>query len=217
VTLAVHDARSTPPVFADGATTIRPDTAGATTAADQGGSLERETDRHAESDHSAPQSAAATESPTEVAERRPGAASSEGVGGSAPGVADPAPVAGRSTASRAESVGAIARGARQAVAQAVVAGALADVLPVDAAAVERALREVLDQLDALAAKVLPDTAAPAGAGLRLVAVAALVAGVQLVVVRMKTPGGGPVLVLSATNTSWSWVIGSGTRQRRCGS
>jgi hypothetical protein len=217
--LAVHDARAPSAVFADAAAIKTDAPRGTAAAADPEAPLE-DPPQQSQSGPATQQIAATPESPVETAERQSSETTSAAAGGAARGVADAGSLSSGHAAPLAESAGALARFIRRAVTHPAVAGALADALPVDAAAAERALRDLLHQLDALAGKVLPDDASPAAAGLRLVAVAALVAGVHLVVAHVRTPRGGPVVMFSATGTSWSWLIGTGTaegtRQRRGG-
>jgi hypothetical protein len=96
-----------------------------------------------------------------------------------------------------------------------VAGVLDDALPVDAAAVERGLRELLDGIDALAGRVAGE-AAVNGGGLRLALVAALAAGAPLLLIDPRRLRGGPVLVFGAAGPSWSRCPGSATRKRARG-
>ncbi|MEO6437521.1 MAG: hypothetical protein ABIP55_17385 [Tepidisphaeraceae bacterium] len=93
------------------------------------------------------------------------------------------------------------------------AGVLSEVLPIDVAGVERGLEEILREVDAAALRLLSDPAAGGGI-IRLAAVAAFIASVQLALVRLRVPKGGPLLVFNAGLSSWSWVLGAPTRQRR---
>jgi hypothetical protein len=93
-----------------------------------------------------------------------------------------------------------------------LAGARSDALPIDVAAVEFGLREVAHGIDSLTQQVLSGTSAGSGV-LRVSAVAAFVAGTQLLLIDRKKPKGGPLLVFNTTRSSWSWLLGVGTRQR----
>jgi hypothetical protein len=114
----------------------------------------------------------------------------------------------------ADSVTTLARNLKQVMTNPRAAGALADALPVDATAAERALREVLDGLDSLAARALPGSASPAGTRLPLLAAAALVAGVHLVLNRLKVPKGAAVLVLGPTRLRRGRVVDTGRHRHK---
>ena len=94
-----------------------------------------------------------------------------------------------------------------------VAGVLDDVLPIDLARVEQRINALLEELEALSARMLGDTSLGTAA-VRLAAVGAFIAGVQLVLLRLRIPRGGPVLVFNQKNSSWSWIFGSTTFERR---
>lgn len=93
-----------------------------------------------------------------------------------------------------------------------VAGVLSDVLPMDVAAVERGLQQLLDEIDSLAEDVVANTAV-SSAALRLAVIASLITGAELVFLDSKKNNREPVLESNAANSSWSWVLGAATPRR----
>jgi hypothetical protein len=93
-----------------------------------------------------------------------------------------------------------------------VAGVLSDVLPIDLAAVERGLQQLLDEIDSLAEKVTGDTVATSSA-LRVAIVAGLITGAELIMIDSRKPKRELVLESNAANSSWSWVLGATTPKR----
>jgi len=89
-----------------------------------------------------------------------------------------------------------------------VSGLLIDVLPMNVASIERGFGEILDKVESLAEKVVGDAAASSLPS-RLAVASVLVAG-ALLLRDAKKPRAGPVLVYSAANSSWSWVLGAST-------
>jgi len=121
----------------------------------------------------------------------------------------------------AKALEALAAGRGAAVWLPQVAGVLGDVLTIDVSAVERGLDEVLREIDALTggltrrdAGTPAGTAAPADVAHRLAALAAVAAGMQLVLLRYsKKNKGGPVVVFNGARSSWGWVLGTATPAR----
>jgi hypothetical protein len=97
-----------------------------------------------------------------------------------------------------------------------VAGLVGDALPVDLAGVERGLRGILRELDSLVGG--GERGAPAGGGyVRLAAVGALVAAVQLILLDARKSRWGPVLVFNPAGAGWTWRRGGqrgGVRKSR---
>ena len=87
-----------------------------------------------------------------------------------------------------------------------LAAALSDVLPAELEAIERLIREIVDQIDLLTEERDGGSLA-ARSVLGLAALAALLAGVQLLLDARK-PKAGPALVFNARSSSWSWILGS---------
>ena len=93
-----------------------------------------------------------------------------------------------------------------------IAGVLSDVLPMDVAAVERGLQQLLDEIDLLAEIVTGDTAVTSAA-LRVAVIAGLITGAELVIIDSRKARGGLALESNTANSSWSWVLGTATPKR----
>lgn len=107
----------------------------------------------------------------------------------------------------AEALASLAIGTGAAVWLPELADALSDAFPLNTAAVEQHLQQILAQIDAMTTEALADTT-PAGAAMRLAIVVSLLAGVQLILLDRRLRKGGPVLVFrAASSSSWSWMLG----------
>jgi hypothetical protein len=119
---------------------------------------------------------------------------------------DAMPLLADSTQSLATVLQALGTGANAVAWFPRVAGLVGDALPVDLAVVERGLREVLREFDSLAGGSERGTSA-GGVYVRLAAVTALVAAVQLILLDARKSLGGPVLVFNPAGAGWTWRRG----------
>lgn len=93
-----------------------------------------------------------------------------------------------------------------------VAGVISELLPIDVARVEQALRQLLGEIDALAEKAGGERGVKSVAW-QVVIVAALITSARLVLLESRRSRREPVLAAAAANSSWSWVLGAATPQR----
>ena len=85
-------------------------------------------------------------------------------------------------------------------------------LPIDVAAVERSLQQLLHEIDSLAENVTGETSV-ASSALRVAVIAGLITGAELVIIDSRKSRRWPVLETNSDNSSWSWVLGAAPRKR----
>jgi hypothetical protein len=93
-----------------------------------------------------------------------------------------------------------------------VVGVIRDISPIDVSALEQGLRQVLDNIDALAERVAGD----AGNGTvtwGVILVSATVMGTQFVIFESRKRKREPQMVISAASSTWSWVLGAAATKR----
>jgi hypothetical protein len=93
-----------------------------------------------------------------------------------------------------------------------IAGVIQELVTVDAAALERGLREILATIEAIAATVVGDASARSLA-LRLGIVAAALAAAQVVLLETTKTKREPVSACHAAQARWSWVLGDVASKR----
>ncbi len=93
-----------------------------------------------------------------------------------------------------------------------LAAALAEVVPIDLQAAELKLQQAVKVIDSLVGKLVAKPTQSATWRLALLGV--FITAGQLMLRMRKQNGQAPVLVRSAANSSWSWVIGTPAARRR---
>jgi hypothetical protein len=114
----------------------------------------------------------------------------------------------------AQALHALASGAGASVWLPQAADVIDDLAAIDVAAVERKIQGLLGEIESATTKAATDAAAAAAAAgshtLPAAAVAAaMLAAAQFVIIRLRLPKGGPILLFNSINSNWSWILGSG--------
>jgi hypothetical protein len=89
-----------------------------------------------------------------------------------------------------------------------------DIASVDVAAVERRLQSLLNDIESATTKTAAQAASAGSNALPLAVAAAVLIAAQLVIIRLRLPNGGPILLFNSLNSSWSWILGGTGSERR---
>jgi hypothetical protein len=112
----------------------------------------------------------------------------------------------------AHALQALAAGAGASVWLPQAADVMEHMSSIDVAAVERKLQGLLDEIESATTQTAKQTVSHGA--IPLAVTAAVLAAAQLVIIRLRLPKGGPILLFNSINSSWSWILGHSGSERK---